>query len=96
MRGYRLVAVLVETGIAFLHVGSHDECDHWIKNNFRLEPNLDKKRNKITEITAPVREDEPEGVAADPCELEPDYDALILSDITDRDLRRIFGGLCGR
>ncbi|MDR3568010.1 MAG: hypothetical protein P4L43_08290 [Syntrophobacteraceae bacterium] len=94
VRSYRLVAVLVESGIAFLFVGSHAECDHWIKNNAWIEPNLDKKRNTITEIRE--RECPLETVArgAEAEEFEPDYDALIFQDITDQDLRQIFSGLC--
>ena len=94
VRGYRLVAVLVDTGIAFLYVGSHDECDHWIKHNSWLEPILDKKRNTITEMDERVCSEEIVVEGPDADEFEPDYDALIFQDITEQDLRQIFSGLC--
>jgi hypothetical protein len=46
VRGYRLVGKVLDHGIAFVYVGSHDECDHWIRNNAGLEPILDKRKNK--------------------------------------------------
>ena len=70
VRGYRLVGMMLDQGIAFLYVGSHDECDHWIRNNAGMEPILDKKRNKVAEmrertaVETPARDelemDEPE------------------------------------
>lgn len=94
VRSYRLIAVLVESGIAFLYVGSHAECDHWIKHNALIEPNLDKKRNTITQIrdTACITDTPIGGPDADP--FEPDYDALLFQDLTEQDLRQIFSGLC--
>ena len=94
VRSYRLVAVLVESGIAFLYVGSHAECDHWIKHNAWIEPNLDKKRNTITEIMEQecLRKEIAGEAEAD--DFEPDYDSLIFQDITEGDLRHIFSGLC--
>lgn len=93
VRGYRLVGMLLDQGIAFLYVGSHDECDHWLKHNALIEPNLDKKRNKVTEI----RKTAPEEMGAvDESEFdsfEPDYDDLMLRDLTEKDLRSIFCGL---
>ncbi|MDR3553622.1 MAG: hypothetical protein P4L55_02585 [Syntrophobacteraceae bacterium] len=94
VRSYRLVAVLVESGIAFLYVGSHAECDHWIKHNAWAEPNLDKKRNTITEIAQRGCSDESIVAGTDADEFEPDYDALIFRDISEQDLRLIFSGLC--
>ena len=94
VRSYRLVAVLVETGIAFLYVGSHDECDHWIKHNSWLEPILDKRRNKITEIRERESSQKTVVEGPDTDEFEPDYDVLIFQDITEEDLRQIFCGLC--
>ncbi len=77
-----------------LYVGSHDECDCWIKHNSLLEPNLDKKRNKITEVEEPVLAGDGPGDETGPDESGPDYDDLIFRDLTDQDLREIFCGLC--
>jgi hypothetical protein len=94
VRSYRLIAVLVESGIAFLYVGSHAECDHWIKHNAWIEPNLDKKRNTITQIREPEKSTDIPGEGPDADRLEPDYDALIFQNLSEHDLRQIFSGLC--
>ncbi|MGC8491737.1 MAG: hypothetical protein ACP5SH_08365 [Syntrophobacteraceae bacterium] len=96
VRGYRLIGVLLDGGITFLYVGSHDECDHWIRNNAGLEPILDKKRNTVVELreTDPGQtpsESDPEEEAP-----EPDYDKLLLRNLTEQDLAKIFSGLCCR
>ena len=97
VRGYRLVAVMVDQGIVFLFVGSHDECDQWVKNNAGMEPVLDKKRNLVTEVREPDAEEAPaECGCRDMDEPEPDYDELLLRDVTEKDLRKIFCGLCGK
>jgi hypothetical protein len=93
VRGYRLVGILLDQGIAFLYVGSHDECDHWIKNNVSLEPNLDKKRNKVVEIKAPAPEEIQAQSEFEMDTSELDYDKLALGDLTEQDLRKIFCGL---
>ena len=94
VRGYRLVAVLGKQEIYFLFVGSHDECDHWIRNNAGLEVasgGTKSSRVKAAEDDArpsqPAQEEQPE---------TDDYDASLLSGLTDRDLRIIFSGLCGK
>ena len=98
VRGYRLIGVMGKQEISFLFLGSHDECDHWLKNNARLDVRADNRtagvlhvRSKTDEETppCPVREHEEETEA-------DDYDTVLLRDLTDRDLREIFRGLCGR
>jgi len=94
VRGYRLIGVIRGKEITFLFVGSHDECDHWVKNNAGLEPVSDKKRNLVTEIPenkrmAPMPPRSSEG------EPEPDYDEHIFEGLTDRQLRTIFRGISG-
>lgn len=91
VRGYRLVGIMREDGIKFAFVGSHDECDHWIKNNSGIEPVL-KKNDVQVPKSIPV---EVAGDRKPQCTSnEADYDALVLGDITDQDLRIIFRGLC--
>ncbi len=91
--GYRLVGIMLDRGIAFLYVGSHDECDQWIKNNAGLEPILDKKRNKVVEIREAAAEETPADSALEMDTPEADYDELVLRDVTEQDLRKIFCGL---
>jgi hypothetical protein len=98
VRGYRLVAVMGKQEISFFFVGNHDECDHWVKNNAGFETLADNRtagalqaRGKTDEEKPPCPMQEPEA------EMEADdYDAVLLRDLTDRDLREIFRGLCGK
>ncbi len=96
VRGYRLIGILLDEGIAFVYVGSHDECDHWIRNNAGLEPILDKKRNKVAKVNIrdAVKTSAESQSRIDPS--EPDYDEMLLKDLTDQDLRKIFSGLLAK
>lgn len=97
VRGYRLIAVMGKRDIGFLFVGSHDECDHWVKNNAGWEAMADR-----IPVSSPARTGKDE--TKTPCRLTgqeggmeaDDYDAALLRDLTDRDLRKIFCGLCGK
>jgi len=94
VRGYRLVDALRDRKIVFLYVGSHDECDHWIKNNAGLEPILDKRRNRVVEAGKTVAEQKPAQSEAETEPSEYDHDEALLRSLTEQDLRIIFGGLC--
>ncbi|MFZ2447713.1 MAG: hypothetical protein WAW37_15255 [Syntrophobacteraceae bacterium] len=95
--GYRLIGVMRGREITFLFIGSHDECERWIRNNAGLESLPDKRRNRRVEIrenhptVAPPAQGPPQAVAE-----ESDYDRELLENLTERDLRRIFRGLCGK
>ncbi|MGA2936516.1 MAG: hypothetical protein ABSF52_05375 [Syntrophobacteraceae bacterium] len=98
VRGYRLIAVMGKQEISFLFLGSHDECDHWVKNNAGFEALADNGTARVSQVRGKTDEEGP------PCpmqehegEMESDeYDPALLRDLTDRDLREIFRGLCGR
>jgi len=98
VRGYRLIAVMGRQDISFLFLGSHDECDHWAKDNAGFDALADNRPAGVLQVRSKTDEDNP------PCpmqehesEMEADeYDTLLLRDLTDRDLRQIFRGLCGR
>jgi len=94
VRGYRLVGIMLDHGISFLYVGSHNQCDHWIKNNAGLEPVLDKKRNQVAEAKETAVLEIPAGNELEMDSTESDYDELLLHDLTEQDLRKIFCGLC--
>ncbi len=93
VRGYRLVGMMLNHGIAFLYVGSHDECDHWIRNNSGLEPVLDKKRNKVVVVEAGDAAETPAQNKLEDDASELDYDRMLFRDLTEQDLRKIFCGL---
>ena len=90
--GYRLVGIMRDEAIKFTFVGSHGECDHWIKNNSGVEPVL---KNSDIQIVKPAHSDTSGDRDPIPPADEPDYDELILRDVTDQELRIIFRGLCG-
>lgn len=96
--GFRLIGVLGKREILFIFVGSHDECDNWIKNNANPNPVFRTETGKIAVFGSHTGRNE--GVPSDRHEhdgyMEPDYMADILDSLTDRDLRNIFGGICGQ
>ena len=90
--GYRLIYLRKGEHIVFSYIGTHDDCDLWIKNNRGLEPEMDAETDPFP------AEKENEGSVEDKrrdIDLEPDYDDLLMAKIDDRLLRRIFRGLCG-
>ena len=93
--GYRLIGVTGAREFSFVFLGSHDRCDHWLKNNIGLE--LVTKGSKDQICWVKTRKDtqeagpRPEGAAT----VDADEDeAVLLRDLTDGDLRKIFCGIC--
>jgi hypothetical protein len=97
VRGYRLIAVIRRREIGFLFVGSHDECDHWAKNNTGLESLWDSRADVVFHVRGGENGEKPscreQGQEAE--KKGDDYDAELLRDLTDGDLRKVFRGLCG-
>lgn len=93
--GYRLVGMRQGEDLFLVFVGSHDECDRWVRCNRRMRPVVDKNGN----VTLPIREEATEPNMADREEPEDlvsdDYLAPLLDRLTDTELRKIFSGLCG-
>jgi len=98
VRGYRLAAVMGKQEISFFFVGSHDECDHWVKNNAGFETLADNRTAGALQVRGKTEEEKPScPMQEHEAEMEADdYDAVLLRDLTDRDLREIFRGLCGK
>ena len=98
VRGYRLIAAMGRQEISFLFVGSHDECDRWIKNNAGFEALADNRTARVLQVRSKTDEEKPAcPMQEHEDELEADdYDSVILRGLTDRDLREIFSGLCGK
>jgi hypothetical protein len=96
VRSYRLVGKVLDHGIAFLYVGSHDECDHWIRNNAGAEPVLDKKRSIVVAVKKAAAMETTADGEPDADSSEFDYDEMLLRDLTEQDLRKIFCGLVKR
>jgi hypothetical protein len=94
--GYRLIAVIRRREIGFLFVGSHDECDNWAKNNARLESPWALRAPTVVRVAGENGERHSRQVREREGEKEvDDYDAELLRDLTDGDLRKIFCGICG-
>jgi hypothetical protein len=90
--GYRLVCVEYGGDLFITYVGAHDDCDRWIENNRRFEPELCEPGGG----TFSRSEEEDSG---EPCEEEydeddMDYDSILMKQIDDNLLREIFCGLC--
>jgi hypothetical protein len=90
--GYRLVHLKKGDHLFFSYIGTHDDCDHWIKSNRGLQPEHNAGIPRL-----PVREKcgESGDTEENEYEVEPDCDDLLMERIDDRTLRRIFRGLCG-
>ena len=98
VRGYRLVAVLGKREISFLFVGSHDECDHWVRNNAGFELPDGSRMHVLSQV---INREDADGLSPPAQEHDAgmdidDYDAILMRDLTDRDLRKIFSGLCAK
>ena len=90
--GYRLVYVREENHYFFLFAGTHDDCDRWLNNNKHLKP-------EVTAEPTPLMASQPEDVAPassqGATESDSDYDDIVMQQIDEKMLRRIFRGLCG-
>lgn len=91
--GYRLIYLADASACILLFVGTHDECDRWLKHNTGFEVLEDDTKFKSICITDEAREstEYPETSAV----VETDSEELMMPEIDDRTLRRIFCGLSG-
>lgn len=91
--GYRLIYFVDASACILLFVGTHDECDRWLKHNTGFEVLEDDTKFKAICITDEAQEStEYPGTSA---VVETDSEELMITDIDDRALRRIFCGLSG-
>jgi len=90
--GYRLVYIREGRQYYFLFAGTHDDCDHWLTHHRDLTLDMPgaptAAEAKSTAVGTPAAEP-----AVPPGDL--DYDDIILKDIDEKILRRVFSGLCG-
>ena len=91
--GYRLVYLKKGGHLIILYVGTHDDCDCWIRNNRDIDPFADAECRRVT--PGADRESETPPPGAD-LEAEPDYDDILMKNIDEKTLRRVFSGLCGK
>jgi len=89
--GYRLICFELDSDLAIVYVGAHDDCDRWIENNRRFDPEL----SELSQVPFLTNEEEEsdDTITPDPDE-EMDYDDILMKQIDDNLLRQIFRGLC--
>ena len=91
--GYRLICVKRENHLIATYVGSHDDCDRWLENNRGFEPELQLS----SDVPCPSEEGKSDHPYKwEPPESEPDYDDILMEQIDEKILRRIFVGICGQ
>ena len=91
--GYRLVSVKYKDYMIFTFLGSHDECNRWIENNRRFEPEISSECKEVDGFfgLAVLSEECPsenEGLE------KSDYDEILMEKVDDKLLKHIFKGLC--
>jgi hypothetical protein len=90
--GYRLVYVKEDHRYCFLFAGTHDDCDRWLDHHKDLKPAMPSAAPAAevvqTEAVTPLVE------PAEPAEAL-DYDDILMQQIDEHMLRRVFRGLCG-
>ncbi len=91
--GFRLLYVKKEGWYFVLFVGSHDDCDTWLKNHRKFE--VDCEQGKILE-PEPEQEEGVEPQRAEGGDALQAHEDPYLHEILDQQtLREIFKGLCG-
>jgi len=90
--GYRLVYIREAQQFYFLFAGTHDDCDHWLTHHRDLI--LEMPEAPTTAEATPTTAGTPAAEPAAPSG-DLDYDDIILKDIDEKILRRVFCGLCG-
>ncbi len=89
--GYRLICIRTKQIIYIMHLGDHESCDAWLKNNSKKQP----QNTEIKMITCTIH-DNPKPAdfqtvrSPDP---KPDFDDQYLTPIPQEYLRKVFCGL---
>lgn len=92
-KGYRLICVKDRKTMYVLYTGSHDSCDTWLDKhrNFKIDAFMEYlscwNSNNCLKYDSNLNESE-----FDDLMNEPDYDDILMSKITQKDLRTIFQG----
>jgi hypothetical protein len=90
--GYRLVYIKEGHQYCVLFAGTHDECDRWLNHHKRFRP-AEQWANPLCIVrqTEDVSPTAPQGIPGG----DGDYDDILLPQIDEKMLRRIFRGLYG-
>jgi hypothetical protein len=90
--GYRLVYIYEAQQYYFLFAGTHDDCDRWLTHHRDLT--LEMPEAPTTAGATPKADVTQAAEPAVPQD-DLDYDDIVLKDIDEKILRRVFRGLCG-
>jgi hypothetical protein len=90
--GYRLVYIYEAQQYYFLFAGTHDDWDRWLTHHRDLTLQMPEAPTAAGAI--PAAEVTPDAEPAVPPD-DLDYDDIVLKDIDEKILRRVFRGLCG-
>ncbi len=89
--GYRLICIRTKQSIYVMHVGDHESCDAWLKNNSKKQPqNTEIKMTTFTIRDHPKPFDFQTVRSPD---RKPDFDDQYLTPIPQEYLRKVFCGL---
>jgi hypothetical protein len=89
--GHRLVYVKEGNQYCLLFVGTHDACDRWLNHHKRLKP-AEQQANTVCVVRQ--QEEAPPTVPQKGATSDGDYDdEILLPQIDEKMLRRIFRGL---
>lgn len=94
---YRLLAFKEGDDLVFSFVGTHDECTRWIKNNANnsgIRPLVEKRRNETCPVFPAKNAAGQDTTSPEVDDLADDYIERLLADLDEKDLRKLFCGLC--
>ena len=87
--GYRLVCIKEKYNIYILFVGSHDHCDTWLDKHSKKKPHKTKLAMNIYNVDT----SETPPLEASNTLNEIEYDRVLIPEISQQDLRKVFRGL---
>lgn len=91
--GYRLLYVKKDGWFVFLFLGTHDECDNWIKNHTGFKPDI-AQGQEVSAYQDESTHSEYELRAEEPLQIL-DEDRPLHELLDQNILRKIFKGICG-
>jgi hypothetical protein len=87
-KGYRMVCVKELDSLYLLFIGTHDDCSAWVENNRNYSPDPERKNLITYHVESGIEDGEPPSLSE-----EADYDDILLSTVTEKDLKIVFRGL---
>ena len=86
--GFRLIAVKRDSLLIFVCIGSHDDCQRWIKNNRDNLDDIETIPVPPGQIPSTAMDDPP--VPSRPVEEKDEYEEMLMARLDEKLLREIF------